>query len=1105
MLRQHPILAQSRKRILSALASLVNQARKASSPTLHSETEGSTGADAEREAADVNKSRTAHADSESARAAEVDEMLSRAEAVYREASQFVEQASELDVECGAIVPSPTLAPDGSPVVDTRKGSLDEIGQGVAGMGFQPSATDANMLESTSSAQSGGAGIGLGVMKADGSQSEMRSRSPSAGTSTDVLIIRDPATLLDHLSDRHDVLLSTLAAFIGHTHTHTRASQGLTHAPSSSYAQLIDLTRQVIECVRQVLVVVEGVFSNAQLVTSSNTTQMSTMNPSVEETELIEAREKLYAATTGLVDAARIASSPTPSTQGPSSSNVAPDPEAAAAEERRTLLSSATTVLRSSGDCVASVKAVVRRKWTTLSSSSSSSTSRAPGELQVVLRLSAGLTPTPIPASVPGPSNEVDATRATEQGDASSSLNPSDPSHSTEEALLTAPAMSRNTLSMLGRKASSLDCLRDMYQDHQDQRQEQGPGGDQHQSNDIVDNDDDQEAYVDAPESRRRSGTQDALKTPVLASTSTTLPPPVPVPAPAPALMARDRTLSASSSSGTTTTVTDRGGAIGEDDNGRLSEDHDAAEVIRVKKESSASTSTRSTAMSRGNSETTSASAESGTSSSVYGGYNNSSYRYSGSASGFSRTSTTNTSPRNSIQPATNVQSNVSGIASAGLTATTPLFMSRDYEPREISFNADGHVTGGTLACLVERMTLHDTTIDPTFSNTFFLTFRLFTTPLRLVDELYRRFDISAPTEPPLTPEELKMWTAQKLTPVRLRVYNFFKTWVETYWQHEQDHVVVDSVLAFCRGRLASTMPASASTRLYDLVQKRVVAAAAAAGAGATGLAPASTLSSPPSAISQSAPVLQQHRGLTRMQSTERFRAGKILPNVATLYSSASSSVSSAGTSSGGAAPPAPILTRNLLAQLRSTPSSINIADIDVVELARQLTIMESRVYCAIKAEELLGMEFSKKGSNVAVNVRAMSTLSTRLTGWVSETILGEQDTKRRTGLLKYFIKLCDVSCPGEDLGFRIELTCASSLWQRCLALNNYNTLFALLAALNSSTISRLKKTWDGLPPKYRSLLESLRKATEHSRNYAEYRQKIRSAVPPCLPFVGLFL
>lgn len=64
---------------------------------------------------------------------------------------------------------------------------------------------------------------------------------------------------------------------------------------------------------------------------------------------------------------------------------------------------------------------------------------------------------------------------------------------------------------------------------------------------------------------------------------------------------------------------------------------------------------------------------------------------------------------------------------------------------------------------------------------------------------------------------------------------------------------------------------------------------------------------------------------------------------------------------------------------------------------------------------------------------------------------------------------------------------------------------AVLAALHSSTIARLTKTWEGLPTKYKFLLEKLRKATEHTRNYAEYRAALRRASPPALPFLGLYL
>jgi len=42
----------------------------------------------------------------------------------------------------------------------------------------------------------------------------------------------------------------------------------------------------------------------------------------------------------------------------------------------------------------------------------------------------------------------------------------------------------------------------------------------------------------------------------------------------------------------------------------------------------------------------------------------------------------------------------------------------------------------------------------------------------------------------------------------------------------------------------------------------------------------------------------------------------------------------------------------------------------------------------------------------------------------------------------------------------------------------------------------------GLPQKYRSQLESLRRLADHSRNYHEYRSKLRNTAPPAVPFLG---
>ena len=69
--------------------------------------------------------------------------------------------------------------------------------------------------------------------------------------------------------------------------------------------------------------------------------------------------------------------------------------------------------------------------------------------------------------------------------------------------------------------------------------------------------------------------------------------------------------------------------------------------------------------------------------------------------------------------------------------------------------------------------------------------------------------------------------------------------------------------------------------------------------------------------------------------------------------------------------------------------------------------MECDLFCAIQSEEIL--EGGQEGSKPPVNVRAVTSLSTVITGWVAESILNEADIRRRTSLVKFFIKLADVS------------------------------------------------------------------------------------------------
>ncbi|KAG0347939.1 hypothetical protein BGZ54_004750, partial [Gamsiella multidivaricata] len=131
---------------------------------------------------------------------------------------------------------------------------------------------------------------------------------------------------------------------------------------------------------------------------------------------------------------------------------------------------------------------------------------------------------------------------------------------------------------------------------------------------------------------------------------------------------------------------------------------------------------------------------------------------------------------------------------------TPWYLGHDYSPADISFNMEGHVRGGTLPALVERLTLHDG-LDANFVATFLLTYRSFTTTSQFFTLLFRRFTISPP--PGLDPAEREQWTERKLTPIRLRVFNIIKSWLEHYYLEDEveDHQVLPRIKEFSESSL----------------------------------------------------------------------------------------------------------------------------------------------------------------------------------------------------------------------------------------------------------------------------------------------------------------
>ncbi|PBP27877.1 cell division control protein-like protein Cdc25 [Diplocarpon rosae] len=177
--------------------------------------------------------------------------------------------------------------------------------------------------------------------------------------------------------------------------------------------------------------------------------------------------------------------------------------------------------------------------------------------------------------------------------------------------------------------------------------------------------------------------------------------------------------------------------------------------------------------------------------------------------------------------------------------------------------------------------------------------------------------------------------------------------------------------------------------------------------------------------------------------------------------------------------PQPIMPKNM--------KKLKFLDIDVTEFARQLTIVESKLYGKIKPTECLNKTWQKKiGENdpePAPNVKALILHSNQLTNWVAEMILTQLDVKKRVVVIKHFVLVAD----------------------KCRQLNNYSTLTSIISALGTAPIHRLKRTWDQVPAKTTAILESMRRLMGSTKNFGEYRESLHLANPPCIPFFGVYL
>ncbi|KIM28476.1 hypothetical protein M408DRAFT_329521 [Serendipita vermifera MAFF 305830] len=374
----------------------------------------------------------------------------------------------------------------------------------------------------------------------------------------------------------------------------------------------------------------------------------------------------------------------------------------------------------------------------------------------------------------------------------------------------------------------------------------------------------------------------------------------------------------------------------------------------------------------------------------------------------------------------------------------------------IVFNSDGVVVGATLQALIDRITPADTFADTKLASYFLLTFRLFATPSDLVDAIIHRFN-NPTTSGPSIEDKSPIQTSATLSDaqkshladvVQIRVLNFLKEWTRGHWYPARDLDSVPKLVAFCKEIVSNGNPKAAP------VAKRMLQTLNELSAGANA----------------------ENTLLDRMRSAGRLRDQQA--NLASSLTTPTTPISS--TPIGDV--PRPEVNRSLMSQLKTRQyTNVSLLDFSPVEMARQLTLLESRLYCQAPPEEVI--ESGMNGRKTP-NVKALISLSTTITGWVTDWVLKEgYDLKKRIAVVKFFLKV----------------------GRECLSLSNYSTVRSMMGALESAPISRLRSVWAGIPHKHMQVLHEMRELSDYSRNSAKYRARLRNTAAPAVPFLGLIL
>ncbi|XP_064427079.1 son of sevenless homolog 2 isoform X5 [Mirounga angustirostris] len=296
------------------------------------------------------------------------------------------------------------------------------------------------------------------------------------------------------------------------------------------------------------------------------------------------------------------------------------------------------------------------------------------------------------------------------------------------------------------------------------------------------------------------------------------------------------------------------------------------------------------------------------------------------------------------------------------------------------------IKGGTVVKLIERLTYH-MYADPNFVRTFLTTYRSFCKPQELLSLLIERFEIPEPEpteadklavekgEQPIS-ADLKRFRKEYVQPVQLRILNVFRHWVEHhFYDFERDLELLERLESFISSVRGILFKGKAMKKWVESIAKIIRRKKQAQ---ANGISHNITFESPP-------PPIEWH--ISRAGQFETF-------DLMTLHP---------------------------------------------IEIARQLTLLESDLYRKVQPSELVGSVWTKEDKEInSPNLLKMIRHTTNLTLWFEKCIVEAENFEERVAILSRIIEILQVF---QDL-------------------NNFSGVLEIVSAVNSVSVYRLDHTFE---------------------------------------------